>query len=67
ALRAIQACADVERARVADVAESGALKIVVAGPPVAPTERIAREGALRAEVLSALRAAGVPRAGMEAA
>lgn len=67
ALGAVQACEDVERARVADVAESGALKIVVTGPPVAPTERIAREGALRAEVLSALRAAGVPRAGMEAA
>jgi small conductance mechanosensitive channel len=64
ALMAVEGCEDVTSARVAEVAESGAVKLVVGGPPVAPTERIAREGVLRAEVLRALRAAEVPRAGM---
>jgi len=34
------------------------LRLQVAGPPVAPAERIAREGELRADVLRALREAG---------
>jgi small conductance mechanosensitive channel len=67
ALTAVESCDEVAGARVAEVAESGAVKIVVSGPPVAPTERIAREGALRAEVLQALRMAEVPRAGMDTA
>jgi small-conductance mechanosensitive channel len=67
ALAAVAGCEDVTTARIAEVAESGAIKIVVSGPPVAPTERIAREGVLRAEVLRALRAADVPRAGMQTA
>jgi small conductance mechanosensitive channel len=66
ALAAIEACEDVQSARLAEIAESGALKVIVAGAPVTPTERIAREADLRAEVLRTLRAAGVPRAGMNA-
>jgi small conductance mechanosensitive channel len=64
ALAALEALEDVQGARLADITENGDLKIVVSGPPVAPTERIAREAALRAQVLGVLRAAGVPRAGM---
>jgi small conductance mechanosensitive channel len=67
ALAAVETCEDVTGARVAEVAESGAVKLVVSGPPVAPTDRIAREGVLRAEVLRALRTADVPRAGMAVA
>jgi hypothetical protein len=52
--------------RLADVAESGAIRLIVAGPPGPPGERLAREGDLRAAVLAALRGAGVPRAGMDA-
>jgi small-conductance mechanosensitive channel len=66
ALRAVAACDGVTAVRVADVAESGAIRLLVAGPPGPPAERIAREGDLRAAVLAALRAAGVPRAGMDA-
>jgi len=47
---------------VAEATDAG-VRIVVAGPPVAPTERLAREAALRAEALRALREAGIPRAG----
>jgi small-conductance mechanosensitive channel len=64
ALAAIEALEDVQGARLADITENGALKVVVSGPPVAPTERLAREAVLRAQVLAALRAASVPRAGM---
>ncbi len=39
------------------------MRVVVAGPAVAPSERLAREAVLRAEALRALREAGIPRAG----
>lgn len=67
ALRAVGAIDHVTSVRVAGVAETGAVQLLVAAQPVAPPERIAREGDLRAAVLAALRAAGVPRAGMDAA
>jgi small conductance mechanosensitive channel len=67
ALEAVRTCAGVDGVRVAEVADTGAVRLVVAGPPVAPSERIRREGDLRAAVLGALSRAGVPRAGMEAA
>lgn len=66
ALRAVAACDGVTGVHVAEVAESGALRLLVAGPPGPPGERIAREADLRAAVLAALRAAAVPRAGMDA-
>jgi small-conductance mechanosensitive channel len=66
ALAAVQRLEGVRGARLADVAESGAVKLVVSGAPVPPTERIVRESALRAEVLRTLRAADVPRAGTTA-
>jgi hypothetical protein len=37
--------------------------VLVAGPPVATADRIAREAALRADALRALRESGVRRAG----
>jgi small conductance mechanosensitive channel len=49
-------------ARVADVTEAG-VRLAVTGPEVAPEQRPAREAALRAGALAALRLAGVPRAG----
>jgi hypothetical protein len=57
--------ADSDEVRVADVTEQ-AVKVVVAGPAVAPPERHAREAALRAAALRALREAGIPRAGTSA-
>jgi small-conductance mechanosensitive channel len=63
ALAAVEACEGVLGVRVADIAESGAVKLVVSGKAVAPTDRVAREGALRADLLRALREAQVPRAG----
>src|SRR4051794_3619245 len=67
ALRAIGAIEHVTSARVAGVAESGAIELLVAGEPGAPPERLRREADLRGAVLAALRAAGVPRAGMDPA
>src|SRR3954452_1965088 len=63
--QALEALADLEDARdvrIADITEAG-VRVLVAGPPVAPSDRIAREAALRAAALGALRHVGVPRAG----
>jgi small conductance mechanosensitive channel len=57
ALAAIEALDDVRSARIADVTDTG-IRIQVGGPPVAPAERIEREGVLRAQTLRALREAG---------
>ena len=57
ALAAVQEVEETRNARIAEVTDTG-LRLQVAGPPVAPAERIAREGELRAEVLLALREAG---------
>jgi small conductance mechanosensitive channel len=57
ALAAVQELEEARDARIAEVTDTG-LRLQVAGPPVAPAERIAREGELRAEVLRALREAG---------
>jgi small conductance mechanosensitive channel len=57
---ALAALADVEdarSARIAEVTDTG-IRIQVAGPPVAPAERIEREGRLRAAALRVLREAG---------
>lgn len=61
--RALEALAELEDAcavRIAETTETG-VRIVVSGPPVAPSQRLAGEGALRAEALHALRTAGVRR------
>ena len=62
---ALEALAEVEDAREVRIAEitEGGVRVLVAGPPVSPSERIAREAALRAGALRALRHAGIPRAG----
>jgi small conductance mechanosensitive channel len=57
ALAAVQAVQETQAARIAEVTDAG-IRLQVAGPPVPPAERIAREGELRAEVLRALREAG---------
>jgi small conductance mechanosensitive channel len=57
ALGAVHALADVTAARIAEVADTG-IRLQVAGPPVPPSERIAREGDLRAQALRVLREAG---------
>jgi small-conductance mechanosensitive channel len=57
ALAAVETVADTRGARLAEVTDQG-IRLQVAGPPVPPSERIAREGELRAEVLRALREAG---------
>ena len=57
ALAAVRELEEVRDARVAEITHEG-MRILVAGPPVAPTERLAREGDLRAEALRALRQAG---------
>jgi small conductance mechanosensitive channel len=62
ALEVLEALEDARTARIADVTETG-VSVLVAGPPVATSERIEREAALRAEALRALRAAGIARAG----
>jgi small conductance mechanosensitive channel len=62
ALEILHALDDVADARVADVTETG-VQLLVAGPPVAPSDRLAREADLRARTLGALREAGIPRAG----
>ena len=53
---------DARDARIADVTETG-IAVLVAGPPVATSDRLAREAALRADALRALREAGIARAG----
>ena len=57
ALAAVEALEEARDARIAEVTDTG-IRLQVAGPPVAPAERIAREGELRAEILRALREAG---------
>jgi small conductance mechanosensitive channel len=57
ALAAIEALEETRSARIAEVTDTG-IRIQVAGPPVAPSERIRREGELRAHALRALREAG---------
>jgi small conductance mechanosensitive channel len=57
ALAAVEGLGDARDARIAEVTDTG-IRLQVAGPPVAPAERIAREGELRAQVLRVLREAG---------
>jgi hypothetical protein len=57
ALAAVEAVEETRAARIAEVTDTG-IRLQVAGPPVAPAERIAREGELRAAILRALREAG---------
>jgi small conductance mechanosensitive channel len=57
ALAALETLDDARAARIAEVTDAG-IRIQVAGPPVAPSERLAREGELRAQALRALREAG---------
>ena len=62
ALDVLAAVQDAREARIADVTESG-IAVLVAGPSVATSDRLAREAGLRAEALRALREAGIARAG----
>jgi len=62
ALEVLSALDDVRDARVSDITETG-VAVLVVGPPVAPSERLAREADLRAVALRALREARVGRAG----
>ena len=64
-MRALEALPDSRVVRIAEVTEQG-VRVVVAGPAVAPSERLAREAALRADALRTLREAGIPRAGATA-
>jgi hypothetical protein len=57
ALEAVEAVEEARAARIAEVTDTG-IRLQVAGPPVAPAERIVREGELRAQILRALREAG---------
>jgi small conductance mechanosensitive channel len=57
ALAAVERLEDCRAARIAEVTDTG-IRLQVAGPPVAPGERIEREGELRAAALRALREAG---------
>ena len=57
ALAAVADVQDARSARIAEVTDTG-IRVQVAGPPVAPAERIEREGELRAAALRALREAG---------
>ena len=58
ALAAVEARRRDPRRRASPRSPTPGIRLQVAGPPVAPSERIAREGELRAEVLRALREAG---------
>jgi small conductance mechanosensitive channel len=57
ALAAVSALEECRSASVAESTDTG-IRLQVAGPPVAPAQRIAREGELRAATLRALREAG---------
>jgi len=57
ALAAVERLEECRSARIAEVTDTG-IRLQVAGPPVAPSERIPREGDLRAAALRALREAG---------
>jgi small conductance mechanosensitive channel len=62
ALETLESIEDVSVARISEVTETG-VAVLVAGPPVATADRIAREAELRAEALRVLREAGIARAG----
>jgi small-conductance mechanosensitive channel len=62
ALEVLAELEDARDVRIADVTETG-VAVLVAGPPVATSDRLAREAALRAAALRALREAGIARAG----
>jgi small-conductance mechanosensitive channel len=57
AVAAIEGVDEVVSARIAEVSDTG-IRVQVAGPPVPPSQRLAREAALRARTLRALREAG---------
>jgi small-conductance mechanosensitive channel len=57
AVAALEALPEVTSVRIADVTDAG-IRVQVAGPPVPPSERLEREGALRGATLRALREAG---------
>jgi small conductance mechanosensitive channel len=57
ALAAVEALGDEYSARIAEVTDTG-IRLQVSGPPVPPSERLAREAELRALALRALREAG---------
>jgi small conductance mechanosensitive channel len=57
ALQALRTVPEALAAKVAEVTDLG-LRIQVAGPPVAPSDRITREAALREDAVRALREAG---------
>jgi small conductance mechanosensitive channel len=57
ALAAVEKVHEVQEARIAEVTDTG-IRLQVAGPPVPPAERLAREAELRALALRALREAG---------
>lgn len=57
ALAAVEALGDDYSARIVEVTDTG-IRVQVSGPPVPPSERLAREGELRALTLRALREAG---------
>lgn len=57
ALAAVEAIDEAREARIVEVTDTG-IRLLVAGPPVPPEQRLAREAALRAQALKALREAG---------
>lgn len=57
ALAAVEAIDEAREARIVEVTDTG-IRLQVAGPPVPPEQRLAREAALRAQALKALREAG---------
>jgi small conductance mechanosensitive channel len=65
AVETLEALDDARTVRVDDATEQG-VRLVVAGPAVAPSERLAREAELRAKGLRALREAGIARLGTKA-
>ncbi len=62
ALEVLETLDDARSVLVAEVTETG-VRVLVAGPPVAPAERLAGEARLRRDALAALREAGIARAG----
>lgn len=62
ALEVLESLEDVRTVRISEITETG-VAVLVAGPPVATADRIAREAELRADALRALREAGIARAG----
>ena len=61
AVKALERLPDARSVQIADATETG-VRVLVAGPPVPPPDRLGREAALRADALRALRAADVRRA-----